>query len=397
MTLEPKIDADAPSRYRRPASPTEAAAIAASIDAHRAFPEVDLRRHARNRQIELASSLQGQRAIYLDLKYWIGLRDAGTQDRADHPYGALLAALRRAVSGGRAFCPISDSCFLEVFKQSDPLSRKRTAALIDELSLGVTVIPFDLRIGTEIAHLMHAARTPDQVFALDQLVWSKLSYVLGYHQPPSAMLDEPDRRAFEKAFFDHMWDIPLIEIDALIGNAPATGDAQHQERLARALNQGIERHAAELKSFKQAYQHELVGVMDLYAGRAADILCDMAPPELGPRPGKETEQYKNIERQCLALLVGAMNTDQGKATLRTLHINTCLHAALRWNKRQKFKANDFFDYQHAAAAVGYCDAFFTERSLCSVLTRSDLALDKLYDCVVVATPEDALRHLEAMD
>jgi hypothetical protein len=88
-----------------------------------------------------------------------------------------------------------------------------------------------------------------------------------------------------------------------------------------------------------------------------------------------------------------MKTDHGKATLRTLHINTCLHAAMRWNKGQKFKANDFFDYQHAAAAVGYCDAFFTERTLCSVLTRGDFALDKLYACTVVSTPEAALRYV----
>ncbi|WP_296560966.1 hypothetical protein [Pigmentiphaga sp.] len=70
-----------------------------------------------------------------------------------------------------------------------------------------------------------------------------------------------------------------------------------------------------------------------------------------------------------------------------------MHAAVRWNKGQKFKANDFFDYQHAAAAVGYCDAFFTEHPLCSALTRSDLALDTLYGCIVESTPEAALQYV----
>lgn len=52
--------------------------------------------------------------------------------------------------------------------------------------------------------------------------------------------------------------------------------------------------------------------------------------------------------------------------------------------------------QHAAAAVGYCDAFFTERSLANVLTRSDLAFDKLYECTVVSAPEAALQYVQMM-
>lgn len=386
---------DNPARRAAP-TPAEAIAVAASIDAHRAHPEVDLRRHSRNRQIELARSLQARRAIYLDLKFWIGLRDAEATNHAPHPYRDLLAALRQTVAEGHAFCPISDSCFLEVFKQSDPATRRKTAALIDELSLGVTIIPFELRVGTEIAHLLHAARTPERAHPLDQLVWTKLSYTLDYFSPPVGMFDKHIGRAIEKAFFDHMWTIPLVEIEQCIGDAMSTKDPGHHERLARTLNQGVAEHASDIKSFKQAYEHELIGVMDLYAGRAVDILCDIAPPAMGPRPAEDTDEYRNIERHCLGLLVAAMGTDRGKATLRTLHIEASIHAAVRWNKGQKFKANDFFDHQHAAAAVGYCDAFFTERSLANVLSRSDLALDKLYNCTVVSTPEAALLHIQAL-
>lgn len=370
--------------------------IAGSIEAHRASPEIDIRGHARNKQIELAASLHRRRAIYLDLKFWIGLRNAEAADNAPHPYSDLLTALRETVSNGQVFCPISDSCFLEVFKQSDPITRRKTAQLIDELSLGVSIIPFDLRVGTEIAHLLHGARTSEKLYPLDQLVWTRLSYVLGYHNPPVGMFDEQTGRAVEKAFFDHMWTIPLVEMERLIGYGMSEVNPGHHERLARTLTRGIEEHAAELKSLKQAYDHELVGVLDLYATRAAEILCDMAPPSLGPRPAKDSDEYQEIERHCLGLLVAAMKTERGKATLRTLHINTCMHAAVRWNKGQKFKPNDFFDYQHAAAAVGYCDAFFTEHPLCSALTRSDLALDTLYGCTVVSTPEAALRYVSSI-
>ncbi len=368
--------------------------VGASIDAHRAAPHIDLKRHTRNKQLELANGLRERRAVYLDLKFWIGLMDAEAVS-TDSPYGDLLRALRRAVHCGRAFCPISDSCFLEVFKQSDPATRRRTAELIDELSLGVTIIPFDLRVGTEIAHLLHSALAPNQVFALYELVWTKLSNVLGYFSPSVNMFDADTGRAIEKAFFDYMWTIPLSEMERRIGDSLSGGD-EHHARLAETLTRDIQTHASGLKSFDQAYDHEVVGVLDLYAGRAASILLDMAPPSLGPRPARDSEEYKDIERQSLGVLAAAIKTERGKATLRTLHIETCMHAAVRWNKGQKFKANDFFDYQHAAAAVGYCDAFFTERSLCSLLTRSDLALDKLYQCTVVATPEAALEYVSRL-
>jgi predicted ATPase len=104
-----------PSSRAAPARP-DAAVIASSIEAHRASPEIDIRRHARNMQIEPATGLHDRRAIYLDLKFWIGLRNAEAAGHAAHPYGDILIALRQAVANGHVFCPISDSCFLEVFK-----------------------------------------------------------------------------------------------------------------------------------------------------------------------------------------------------------------------------------------------------------------------------------------
>lgn len=347
------------------------------------------------RQIQWGSDLVNRYAIYLDLKFWIGMRDAAGASGAG-VYGDLLAALRRAVSAGWAFCPISDGCFLEVFKQSDPSTRRRTAQLIDELSLGATLINFDQRVGTEIAHLLHSGVTPDRVLPLDILVWTKLSNVLGYYTPPVGMFDPDTGLAVEKAFFDFMWHLPFEDMDTLIGDGAPSHDADRHARLAEELTRGIEANAAGLKNLGQAYEHELVGVLDLYTDRAAQILIEMAPASLGPAPQKGSGQFKEIERQCLGLLVEAMKTEKGKTSLRTLHIQVSLHASVRWNRGQKFKPNDFFDYQHAAAAVGYCDAFFTERSLASVLTRRDLALDKRYSCVVLSTAEDALAHVETV-
>lgn len=370
-------------------------ALSGSINQHRATPNVTIERHSRNRQIELAKSLEGRRAIYLDMRFWIHLRDA-QRFGVGGLHGDLLAELRRVVATSKAFCPITESTFLEVFKQTDEDTRSMTAKLIDELSLGVTLIPFDVRIGTEIAHLLHAARTPELVHPLRHLVWSKLSYVLGFVHPSTKAFDDATSLALQKAFFDHMWTIPLIEINRYLGDKLWRRDPLHFEGMARRLNEANRQHSGELKSFKQTYQTELIGSLDLYAGLAADILCSMVPVSVGPVPQPGSVQRKEMERQCLALLVAALKTDRGKNALRTLHIHTCLHAAVRWNKQQQIEANDFFDFHHASAALGYCDALFTERGLRAMVTRGDLALDKRYDCFVTSNIEEAVLYAKSI-
>lgn len=370
-------------------------AIGTSIDFHRTRPEITIERHSRARQVELATSLEGRRAIYLDLRFWIYLRDAERSGDAGL-HGRLLGELRRVVATKAAFCPITDSTFLEVFKQTDEHTRALTTKLIDELSLGVTLIPLDLRIGTEIAHLLHAAQTPDLVYPLHHLVWSKLSYVLGFVHPITKTFDRPTALAVQKAFFDHMWTIPLVEMNRYIGEKMSKDDPLHFEGTARRINEANRQHASSLKSFEQTYQTELVGVLDLYAGRAADILCNMAPASVGPPPPHGSTQRREYEQQCLALLVAALKTDRGKNTMRTLYVQTCLYAAVRWDKKQQLEANDFFDFQHASAALGYCDAFFTERGLRSLVTRSDLGLDKRFECFVTSKGEEAVSYVQSI-
>jgi hypothetical protein len=170
------------------------------------------------RQIELAHSLKSKRAIYLDIKFWIILRDVVTGLRFSTAEVTLLSLLRKGVAQGRIFCPISDSTFAELLKKSDAKSREMTASLIDELSLGLTLIPFEMRVGTELAHFLHSARTPNEVYPLTSLVWSKLVYVMGFMHPRGTPFDQATELTMQKMFFDDMWAISMREMIHLIGD-----------------------------------------------------------------------------------------------------------------------------------------------------------------------------------
>lgn len=79
---------------------------------------MQIERYARNRQITLGEEIRPLKKIYLDVRFWIYVRDAanGKDVPADHV--ELLALLRVGVASNRFVCPISETTFVEILKQT---------------------------------------------------------------------------------------------------------------------------------------------------------------------------------------------------------------------------------------------------------------------------------------
>lgn len=364
------------------------------IEQHLESPEVSLGEHVQCRQLELADELDARLAIYLDLKFWIILRDVlmGKQTRPEEM--ELLQLLRKLVEEKRAFCPISETTFIELLKQQDLATRRATGELIDELGLGVSLISFEERMELEIASFIYKHGGQKDYVSPERLVWSKLSYVLGHTHPYQTGFEPAVELAIQKAFFDRMWHVRMSEMLHLIG------DSMHPDMnfdaLAQSLNAGNIRHADELRSFNQTYAIELAGGLSLVAPIAAEVVARMGEKATGhsmPRQGDEWDAYV---REWQGFLMAAFKQDSVKDALPTIHINTCLHAAVRWNKVQRYEGNDFHDFHHAAAALAYCDVFLTERGLKAMVTASHVALDARYSCQVAATVKAGLALLHQL-
>jgi hypothetical protein len=84
-------------------------------------------------------------------------------------------------------------------------------------------------------------------------------------------------------------------------------------------------------------------------------------------------------------------------TMPTIHIFSTLYAAVRWDKKQKFQDNDFYDFRHATAALPYCDYFFTEKRLAHLLMQNLLGLDKFYQCTVHSKEKEAISCLHKLE
>ena len=55
-----------------------------------------------------------------------------------------------------------------------------------------------------------------------------------------------------------------------------------------------------------------------------------------------------------------------------------------------FKENHFYDFEHAAAALAYCDAFLTEGFLTSLANARHTGLCGINDCRVTADVDEAV-------
>ena len=351
-----------------------------------------IKNHIYEAEASLGESLAKKHAVYLDTKYWILLRNADRQSgRQAASSTELLRLLRKGAADGTLFVPVSEAVVLELLKQDDPSSRLATAALIDELSRGVTLMQEERRIAREIQYFALSALKRRPRFAFQNMIWHRVGYALGLVYP-RAHSTETDV-AIQKTFFDRMWTITLKKLIA-IGppHEPDLGGWENQREVARLLNEENCNHADDLKSFEKAYGIEVNGLADLYGSIGMDTIDNLARMDgITPEYGSTDRRLKNID-VFKNLLYFALKKDRAQArkTLRTIHIYASLWASTRWDKKRKVRGNDLDDFGHAAAALGYCKAFFTEKSLRSMVIAQHIKLDELYQCHVIADVDDAV-------
>jgi hypothetical protein len=368
------------------------------IQQHRAYPDISIDRYVSLRVVELGRAIDSRTAIYLDTNFWILLRKAALGLDSGASGLELLLLLRKGVAEGRLFCPASESVFLELLKQSDPSTRIATAALIDELSLGVTLLHNQARFATELAHFFHSFENGGaSLHPLRHLVWSKLSYVLGVLHPQDTTFDASTELAIQKAFFDHVWTIPLTTMVEMIVDVPDADDLTLGD-IATTLNDGAARHASEIRSFEQVWTDELNGAADLCADMAVEIVSDMGEKKGAPPVLRDTPQWRQCRSMCANILLHALKSKPDtRLQLRGMYIEACLHAAFRWDKLRRFKGNDLYDFNHASAALAHCQAFFTEHPLRSLISSKNIALDEIYNCQIIADVGEAIEFLKAKD
>lgn len=285
--------------------------------------------------------------------------------------------------------------FLELMKQPySPGRRIGTAQLIDDLSLGTCMIPSWLVMETEIRRFLLHAKGESRLHSVQELIWTKIPYVLGDVYPSIAKIFPDDELVIQKSFFDFLWARSLSDMVRIAGDSiPPVDDFAE---LSRNTNEKNLEHKDELHSFAQTYDIELRGAIEIAGDMAADIIHQIAEKESELKLGCTPDERADTINMCRNLLYYAFKKPENKDALRCLHIGASIHAAMRWDKDRRFKPNDYYDFEHATAALSYCDAFLTEGPLHDLVTRPQVNLEAVNDCRVFSDAELATDYIRLL-
>jgi hypothetical protein len=127
-----------------------------TLEQHLHTPHIGIEEHIAARRTTLSHSLQGKTAIYLDVRFWVMVREVRDGSSINSAEREIVDHLEALVNQGLAFCPIAEPTFSELMKQGDLGQRVATARAVDDLSCGASLLPDPLRMADETENVVLA-------------------------------------------------------------------------------------------------------------------------------------------------------------------------------------------------------------------------------------------------
>jgi hypothetical protein len=362
-----------------------------TFEFHKNNPSESVEKYIKRKRVELSHEIRASKKIYLDTNYWILLRDARIKERVDDNIVKLLHLLETLVEGGHALCPISTDTFWEIQKQSDVDTLKATIKIIDDLSKGIAIISLPERFDFELNYFV-LTKLKQPVYSPDEMIWTKIPYILGFVTPVSKTLPPDMSTAIQKAFIDQMWVISLMDMYEQLSQGPIISPPDYTA-LSKTLNNNKCEHIDDHSSFKQLFMAEIAGILDVYRNSAASIFVHLYEMETGSKPFKEEIAKSKGDQYMVNLICRAFRLNKITTEFPSLHVMAKIHAAARWDKNRQFKPNDIYDFHHAIDAIPYYDYFLTDHSLRHLVSQEIMGFNTISHCKTISGIEDAISEL----
>jgi hypothetical protein len=342
---------------------------------------------------ELYKSMSGRKIIYLDVNFWILLRDAKLK-RSEPIHEKALAAFQAMASNDIAVFPITDAVFMELLKQSDPTTRMAMAGIIDDLSRGIIIKSFFDRQIEEFHHfiekILQGQGAPE--FPAIESIWAHTPYILGHFQFDTDT-DAHTKQIVNKGFYDFFRTLGMSDMIEMINRrSPEASDQKRFEELAKNLSE-TKRSISTDTPISELYNNEMAGAINGIIGKQfTERMIPLMRKRFPEYTGEIPEDVILDFVQKLVFNGFRLKQSWMAKRLPTLHIHCMLHANMNKDTKRNFKPNDFFDFKHACAALPYCHFFATEKPLVALIKSSKL--DKLYSTVVTSSMPELLEKLE---
>ena len=354
-------------------------------------PGVAYGKHVQAAKVALGASLDSVCKIYLDTNFWLRLRDVCLGRNTDTDWCMMRQQLQEMATAKQVVCPLSEETFREVFLQSDSNTLKETLRLIDQLSLGTCLLGPHERMHREAFHFIRriSGINAGELHPLNHLVWTRTSFAIGHPTPMMTNMDEESEFAIQTNFFDYMWKRSLSDMVDVMGDNITKWDAAMPD-MSKQMNEGKSANYGDYRSFQDLFLIELRGVLECHKSDFSNIMHQIIERDYGRRM-TEMEQANDTSGQRIANII-YWAFEHGKITndLPTFNVFAKLHAGMRWDRQRKYKANDLADIRHACTAIPYCDFFFTERSLCHLVSDKTVGLASTFPCQTISNVQSAL-------
>jgi hypothetical protein len=361
--------------------------VAALLEVHRARPEITFAQHLASLEEDVAREALGKPRVYLDLRYWIFLRDADLGKPQKPVHANLLEEMLRGVSEGRFVCPITEAVFFEVDRQGNTERRMQTVRMIDRLCRGVVIKNSRDRAVCEIHDFFEATIVRQELPTVPcRQVWVRPYGFLG--TPQVSGWGPAEDLAINKAFLSYAWTRSLED---LLTDTPVPDDGVDDALRANAvrITESSASHASGMRSFEQVLVDEVAGLIGEHRGEIGHAFRPYAAAMLRAA-GTDGHDPAAMEQHGLNLAYSAAAAPEPRRALPLIRILAGLHAFIRWQRQRAFTFNDIFDLRHAAAAIPYCDLFLTEKFVKTACTSSLLDFGTAYGTRIICDDDEAL-------
>ena len=340
--------------------------------------------YIKKHRLQISELIKGKTIIYLDTNHWLNLRD---QNRESEPNKRILLDIIIELSdSGKCIFPISEITFWEFLKQSDLETLKETSVLVDRLSKGISMINSDERRILEFTHFYYK-NTGQDTFELNELIWTKLPLILGYESIAKLKTKE-----LQKSFFDFVSNTTLLDIITNIYKDGVIEKSFSFKDDIKTLNQEKQKYANENNSFKQIFLSELGGYLNYYQGVFNDVIYNIFLKKNKSEFSQKEKDSIGKKNSFKNFIYNGFKLNKLTTELPVFRIVPELFASARWNKNRIFSdGNDTLDFIHASFALPYCDYFFTEGDLKSMIRQTKL--DELYGCHVESKQKNIIEEL----
>lgn len=351
--------------------------------------------YLKEHRIALGEKIKNRRKIYLDIKYWGDLCDVSLGKNSDTTLNEIYNILIKLVQEKKIICPLSYRIYSELGKQKDINRLHETARIMEFLSENVIIISETERIDYELSYFLYAQNIDkNSLYEPNVFVWSKASFVMGLVTPEYLpFFSNQENEWLQKEFFKTIWEYSFSELINIMGVETNSELQNMPKNTVNAINKDKVNFEHELINPQNVYMIEMAGQLDFYREIIKNIFNKFATEETQSSHELGNNLEDNIQA-IINMIYHVFAHDKMGTYLPTFDIGAKIHSTIRWNKTQKFKANDLDDIGHISTALPYYDYFFTEKSFGTLI--KNIEYDKKYLCDVAWKPEEILSMLKQL-